>query len=702
MNLKNDKKIFWIDKDINNNNTKKFQDFIEFACQLYEYEIFKITSVEKAFDLIEKNYDDFKFKLLYIVITEELCNEFFLEYNKRSSELVFLTATIIYTCKINCPNMEKNPFYGDSYLNHGKVGNSISSLVNYIKSIQCPYYLSDRISYKGELYVRNQISRDLSFAAQFTLLNSLEEMAYPILICKSINSSLIGKDELEDMQKYLIKSYPDLRHLIKPSQEKDIFIPYNILAKYYLYLYTIESNFYIDLNKDLEQGNFDKYRIYIYLLYSCLNKGLLKGYNRTKLYRGGVLSKTEFNNLMEKYEKIKNYNSKSKLSFFSKRFLSFSKKEEIANKFLEIAINNKKYEANYVKFIIEENNNNNKYCTNIDLNKFNVSEFNNEEEVLFIPFSCFEIISIEDDIYLKKEIKVIKLKYLNEYETKINVKYLELLNNKEKYEKEIDIFIKNAFNSNFSNELSKCLNVKLNQNLIQEYKNSFPLKQAGLIMTYLNKGIDNIPTSIKNFGAELIAHSILKSLALSGASIGSLFGLNKIKGEMVTWLAMLALLGVGYLGGRIMEKREEKKEEKRKEEQKKFLGNQNFYCTSFCYGYLPQKYRKSTIPSIKWINDPKCKSCSVELIIDDKYDYPAFLIINIDSKILEINEFSRNGEVFIKYRGIPENAFSAYFALYMFDQPNITINQFFNTKNLLKDGFNNVNNLISYKILEII
>ena len=51
-------------------------------------------------------------------------------------------------------------------------------------------------------------------------------MAYPILICKCINCSLIEKGELENMQKIFIKNYPDLKRYIKPSQEKDILIPY--------------------------------------------------------------------------------------------------------------------------------------------------------------------------------------------------------------------------------------------------------------------------------------------------------------------------------------------------------------------------------------------------------------------------------------------------------------------------------------------
>ena len=257
--------------------------------------------------------------------------------------------------------------------------------------------------------------KDFKLGTQFSFLNSLEEMAYPILICKSINYSLIEKDVLEDMQKDLIKKYPELKHIIKPSQEKDIFIPYHILAKYYLHLYTLDSNFYNELNRDLEQGKFDKYRTYIYLLYSCLNKGLFESFNKTKLYRGGTLSKEEFNDLNEKIKKI---DKNTKLSLFSKKFLSFSKSEEVAEKFLKDAIDNE-HEGVYVKLIIEEDNNrNNNYCTNIDLNEINVSEFPDEEEVLILPFSCFEVTEIKNGKFNEQEIHIIKLKYLNEYEKK--------------------------------------------------------------------------------------------------------------------------------------------------------------------------------------------------------------------------------------------------------------------------------------------
>ena len=557
MKSKRNKNIFWIDKDINNKNIKNFQNFIEFACELYDYEIYKANSVKEAFDLIQKDYIFFKFKLLYIVITEELSEEFFIEYNKRSSELIFLTATIIYTKETNNSNLKKNVFYGDPYLNHGKAGNSIKSLVNYIKSVQCPYYLTEKAPNEDGNNERTQISREFELGAQFSCLNSLEEMAYPILICKCINYSLIEKDVLEDMQKYLLKKYPSIRHIIKPSQEKDIFIPFNVLAKYYLYLYTLQSDFYRDLNKDLEQGKFDKYRTYIYLLYSCLNKGLFKGYNKTTLYRGGTLSEEEFTDLKEKF---KNIGENTKISLFSKKFLSFSKKEEVANVFLKSAIDGK-YKGVYIKFIIEENNNYN-YCTNIELNKYKVSKFNSEEEVLFLPFSCFEVTEIKKEKYFENEIYIIKLKYLNEYEKKINEKYLDLLNNKQNYEEEIDNFIQKALNTNFSKELSKCLNPKLNQNLVHEYKKIFPLKKDNIILTYLNKGINFIQPQMKGICLKFLFDGVKAFIMAEGLFLSSSFGLNIKTGEMITTAGLVAIAGAGIINE--SQEKKSKKDEKRK------------------------------------------------------------------------------------------------------------------------------------------
>jgi len=165
-------------------------------------------------------------------------------------------------------------------------------------------------------------------------MNNLGEMAYPLLMAKNIKSNLINKNELEEFQKYCIKLYPDIKQFLKPSEEKSIYVPYNILAKYYLHLYTLESKFYSNLNKELSKGNFDKYRQYIFILYIALNKGYFRSCNDCKLYRGGTLSEEEFQIL----QNLKNSSDNKKVLFFSKKFLSFSKKQNVADDFLRNAI----------------------------------------------------------------------------------------------------------------------------------------------------------------------------------------------------------------------------------------------------------------------------------------------------------------------------------------------------------------------------
>ena len=45
----------------------------------------------------------------------------------------------------------------------------------------------------------------------------------------------------------------------------------------------------------------------------------------------------------------------------------------------------------------------------------NLSKFSNEEELFFLPLSYFKVITIEEKIFNEYNIKIIRLKYLNEY-----------------------------------------------------------------------------------------------------------------------------------------------------------------------------------------------------------------------------------------------------------------------------------------------
>ena len=132
------------------------------------------------------------------------------------------------------------------------------------------------------------------------------------------------------------------------------------------------------------------------------------------LYRGSFLSKDEINKI-----KIFLNNKLESLPgaiVFSKTFLSFTKDKNIAYKFL----NNKNKEKilSKVLFILEKDNSiDYSLSTHADIEK--LSFFPNEKEVLFFPFSSFEIEYIKDIILNNEKIYEIKLIYLGKYLKKL-------------------------------------------------------------------------------------------------------------------------------------------------------------------------------------------------------------------------------------------------------------------------------------------
>ena len=489
------KHIIWIEEDI---NKEEYQyTYYEFIFNLPDYQIIRVESVKEAFDIItdSNNYEQYKFKLFYVIVSGKLSEEFFNEYMKKITEYHILAATIIYCKEEFQKKNERKPFYLDTFLNPGGVASISLNVINYIKSVQCPYYLETPKIEKDEII--EHINKDPTFSAEFTYIESLAEMFYPLLISKHINSTLIEKEDFVKMQKEFMGLYPKLKHLFKPSQEKNIHIPYHILAKYYLHIYTLESNFFSNMNKELKERKFDKYRIYIYLLYHALNKGVFKSYSKSNLYRGGTLSIEEYNSLLEKFNKQKSSNLKNeKVFFFSRKFLSFSKKEYVANEFLQIAIICN-YTGVYVRFIVEGIEDNHYYVSNIDINEMKLSKFSEEEEVLFLPLSCFEVVDIQEEKFCEKDIKVIKLRYLNKYKEEIDKNCEEL--SKKQNKDDINNFIVNAINSKYAEELCRYLDIddKLHKRFLDEFskKLNIDLKfEAGVRFQYKNSN----PMEIKS------------------------------------------------------------------------------------------------------------------------------------------------------------------------------------------------------------
>ena len=112
---------------------------------------------------------------------------------KKTLEIHILCATIIYCSEEHRKKNEFKPFYLDNFLNPGKVTDSSYFVIEYIKSIECKYYLeADEFNLKNKKEEINDKDK-IEFAAEFTYIKDLGEIAYPIIISKYINSTLIEK-----------------------------------------------------------------------------------------------------------------------------------------------------------------------------------------------------------------------------------------------------------------------------------------------------------------------------------------------------------------------------------------------------------------------------------------------------------------------------------------------------------------------------
>jgi len=181
--------------------------------------------------------------------------------------------------------------------------------------------------------------------------------------------------------------FPDKNEIIQffmknTNEDKElIFSTFNCddNIKSYIHNYTSESFYYRYINKFLREGDFDAFRIlsshlskFIYNLYDYREKNFIS-IGKTNLYRKMYINEIE----LEKYRLLK-----GEVICYP----SFTSTSIIINGYEP-----KKYNDNdvLVQLIIEQNNT--KFA--VPIHEF--SEFPEEEEYLFLPFSFFKILKIE-------------------------------------------------------------------------------------------------------------------------------------------------------------------------------------------------------------------------------------------------------------------------------------------------------------------
>ena len=365
---------------------------------IHRFELFIFSKIEDCLSKIK----EIKFKKTYILINDSLAKEFFIEFDKLLDTILICPIIMIFAGRSSSNiimekifSLVKFPFF-DTDLIFNKFYEVKKRLMLEEK------YFPNKISSKKENY-------DNTFT--FEYISELKDLIFPLTFIEFME--IPNKIEILGFNQFLLDKYSQsdkMKYLIE-QLITEINIPIQILVKYWLRAYTLQTPFYGELNLTLIKKLNNDFDIFIRTLYYGLMKKAIKPLIDEVLYRGSKIKLKEFNYLKESLK-----NKKENLPgciCYNKAFFSTSLNRETAISFFGKP---KEDELNVLFVIKKINELDLENATNVDVQEF--SDFD-EKEILFFPFSCFEIINFSKKIEKEKEFYEINLSYIGKYKNQI-------------------------------------------------------------------------------------------------------------------------------------------------------------------------------------------------------------------------------------------------------------------------------------------
>ena len=494
--------IFWIDSRIKKDENLNYIKIIE---TFFQKPINAFDNLNDAFLLIKK----YKFTFIYILISGRLYQNYLDMLQKEINKIYCIPIVIIFTSEKFKKTLlqkqknddaeaiiSKNTFnsINDNFYNLGGVCDNLNDVLIFIRNFN---NILENLK-KNRQEIKNTDDIDYSNCFVFEYVDNIDKLILPSIYNELDELSNINNNEIDEFNKFFIEN-----HYIKKYDNlmlpllKFTHVPYEIISKFWIRSYTIESTFYKKLNNQLMLNSLDNYNPFIKMMYKGLQ---LKSFNlcsNCELYRFALVNNNEIE-LLKDYFKKKVNNLPSSI-FFCKAFLSFSKIKSKTNKFLNI--NKQKINENKIPVLFVVNNFQKNFnfsdpiSSNADLT--NLSYLPDEQEVLFFPFSSFTVEKLADEKINNINIKVIYLDYLGKYKNQIeevlieepNIKNIihEMIINKE------SPFIKEFIKFDFVPEIEKKIDQKVENKIIEINKE----KQNKLINDSENEIFEEI--KIENF-----------------------------------------------------------------------------------------------------------------------------------------------------------------------------------------------------------
>ena len=368
--------IVCIDKD---EQYKKYQDDIK------KYDNIKLKYFEKVNEGI--NYiKEIRFQKTIIIISQDLFPDFYESFRKNENEMYVLPKIIIFNEINETYDTEKyntTLLINDEFYNIGGIKNNKDELIAFVES--------SINKYKPE-FVKNNEVRIKNEELKYQLISNKDELIVPIFYSKYIKIS--EQIKIKECIGNIFKSNENIIPLgfIFSQLNEAGNIPISILSKFLIRAYSTHINFSLKMNQELLNKHFNDYLPIIQILYKSVYNCYLNFEYSHKLYKCFIDKKNNLETLFNNFNQKKNKFPKAILYGYS--FFSFYYDESLFDNMID---NFKKKNSNdevIIKLILEGTKNLRNVSNNTIINK-ELSYFEDEKEILFFPFSCFEIKKID-------------------------------------------------------------------------------------------------------------------------------------------------------------------------------------------------------------------------------------------------------------------------------------------------------------------
>ena len=301
----------WIDENVDNEENTIYAKELE-SIGLLSFRLFK--EIDKAINHMKY----IKFQETKVIISGRLYNEFVKKFKENIIDMCVAPKIIIFT-KNKAKFIENNKEYKNNinlFYAYGGIATTFDEIKKFLK---------------GEI-IPQKMKKLEDIQLTFEYIDSMEKLTLPIFFKSLIDN--VSINNMEDYTNSLYNTYSkdndNLKKLLG-SIKSMINVPIELLSKYYARLYTIESDFYRNINKDLGLNKKEKYLSFIKTLYEGVKLKSLSLASNNILYRGSKISNEEIN-------KIKSYLNKKIENLpgaivFSKSFLSLSKEKMLLKVF---------------------------------------------------------------------------------------------------------------------------------------------------------------------------------------------------------------------------------------------------------------------------------------------------------------------------------------------------------------------------------